>query len=414
MISVLTSRIGKLLIPLLLLAAAGFAIANFSVLTEQWQSLLSNTLPIISLTIGLFLCIQFSRSRYILLLGLLITVALLSDSFQSLLTTLQYELLISAAMINGLLFSLTKDRNLLSIHGVLRVGFIGIQVAFFAYLSHQHSDALASLINTPLFTLPSDWQAYNKLPNTLLIITASVCLLHLLLSLVLNDSLQSIFFGCQLGILGMASGYQSDMMVPFLLSSCSLMVVLSVLMDSYHMAYRDELTGLPSRRALNQLMLSLGRNYTIAMMDIDHFKKFNDTHGHDVGDEVLRMVATKVGKVTGGGKPFRFGGEEFTVVFPGKSMDQVNDHLEELREVIDHYEMIARTAKRPKNDNSKDKDRHKAHRGKGRNTPPPLSVAISIGLAERNTQLKKPEQVLKAADEALYRAKKGGRNRISR
>jgi hypothetical protein len=55
---VLTSRIGKLLIPLLLLAAAGFAIANFSVLTEQWQSLLSNTLPIISLTIGLFLCIQ--------------------------------------------------------------------------------------------------------------------------------------------------------------------------------------------------------------------------------------------------------------------------------------------------------------------------------------------------------------------
>jgi len=138
LISVLTSRIGKLLIPLLLLAAAGFAIANFSVLTEQWQSLLSNTLPIISLTIGLFLCIQFSRSRYILLLGLLITVALLSDSFQSLLTTLQYELLISAAMINGLLFSLTKDRNLLSIHGVLRVGFIGIQVAFFAYLSHQH------------------------------------------------------------------------------------------------------------------------------------------------------------------------------------------------------------------------------------------------------------------------------------
>ena len=106
------------------------------------------------------------------------------------------------------------------------------------------------------------------------------------------------------------------------------------------MAYRDELTSLPSRRALNQLMLSLGRKYSIAMLDIDHFKKFNDTHGHDVGDEVLRMVASKIAKVTGGGKPFRYGGEEFTVIYKGKTPDQVEAHLDALRKTIENYQML--------------------------------------------------------------------------
>ena len=62
--------------------------------------------------------------------------------------------------------------------------------------------------------------------------------------------------------------------------------------EAYQMAFRDELTGLPGRRALNERMQRLGRNYVLAMSDVDHFKRFNDTHGHDVGDQVLRLVAT--------------------------------------------------------------------------------------------------------------------------
>ena len=57
------------------------------------------------------------------------------------------------------------------------------------------------------------------------------------------------------------------------------------------MAFRDELTGLPGRRALNERLQRLPRQYVLAMTDVDHFKKFNDTHGHDVGDEVLKLVA---------------------------------------------------------------------------------------------------------------------------
>ena len=87
------------------------------------------------------------------------------------------------------------------------------------------------------------------------------------------------------------------------------------------------------------------------MTDVDHFKKFNDTYGHDVGDQVLRMVAARLKKVTGGGKAYRYGGEEFTIVFAGKTMEECQPHLEAVREAIENYAMQLRDKdSRPKND----------------------------------------------------------------
>ena len=82
------------------------------------------------------------------------------------------------------------------------------------------------------------------------------------------------------------------------------------------MAFRDELTGLPGRRALNEKLQRMGRVYTLAMADVDHFKAFNDTHGRR-GDQVLRMVAAQLRRVSGGGHAYRYGGE-FTLVFPAR------------------------------------------------------------------------------------------------
>jgi diguanylate cyclase (GGDEF)-like protein len=84
------------------------------------------------------------------------------------------------------------------------------------------------------------------------------------------------------------------------------------------------------------------------MMDIDHFKKFNDTHSHDIGDEVLKMVAQQIARVEGGGAAYRYGGEEFCVVFAGKDNEYAREFLEDVRLCVQNYQMKERnTAQRP-------------------------------------------------------------------
>ena len=183
---------------------------------------------------------------------------------------------------------------------------------------------------------------------------------------------------------------------------------ISLAHEGFHMAFRDELTGLPGRRALNEKLQRMGRVYTLAMADVDHFKAFNDTHGHDVGDQVLRMVAAQLRRVSGGGHAYRYGGEEFTLVFPGKTAAESMPHLEAVRRAIEAYQMRLRDKPaRPRTDQAG--LRRRGARG-GRNTRP-LRVTVSIGVAERGDALRAPEAVIKAADQALYKAKDGGRNR---
>ncbi|NLO81352.1 MAG: GGDEF domain-containing protein [Xanthomonadaceae bacterium] len=190
-------------------------------------------------------------------------------------------------------------------------------------------------------------------------------------------------------------------------AAASLILAVALVLHTHHIAYRDELTGLPSRRALNEYLANLGRRYTIAMLDVDHFKQFNDTYGHDVGDQVLRMVASHLRRVGGGGKAFRYGGEEFTIVFAGKEAEQVRPQLEELREAIAAYPLVLRGTDRPTDGRA---GRRRRGQGQRRHT---AHVTISIGMASRSRELRDPAAVIKAADEALYRAKRAGRNRLA-
>jgi GGDEF domain-containing protein len=184
-------------------------------------------------------------------------------------------------------------------------------------------------------------------------------------------------------------------------------LIVAMLRESHRLAFRDTLTGLPGRRALEERLRSLGSRYAIAMVDVDHFKKFNDTHGHDVGDQVLKLVAARLAEVGGGGIAYRYGGEEFSVLFPGSSLAAALPHLEAIRASIEGYRMAVRAPGRPKNP-----ERGEKRRGEG-SPEKHLSVTVSIGACGPGDELRTPAQVVKGADEALYRAKQGGRNRVS-
>src|SRR5258708_30558740 len=82
--------------------------------------------------------------------------------------------------------------------------------------------------------------------------------------------------------------------------TAALVLASSIVENSYSLAYQDELTGLASRRAFNDALLRLKPPYAIAAVDIDHFKRINDTFGHDTGDHVLRMVASSITRVRDG------------------------------------------------------------------------------------------------------------------
>jgi diguanylate cyclase (GGDEF)-like protein len=184
-------------------------------------------------------------------------------------------------------------------------------------------------------------------------------------------------------------------------------LIVALLQESHRLAFRDELTGLPGRRALEERLRSLGARYAIAMVDVDHFKKFNDTHGHEVGDQVLRLVAGRLAQVGGSGVAYRYGGEEFCVLFPESDLAAATGHLEALRGAIERYRMAVRGPDRPRNP----EDTARLRRNKpARKT---ISITVSIGASEPGGERGTPAQVLKAADEALYRAKQAGRNRLS-
>jgi diguanylate cyclase (GGDEF)-like protein len=226
-------------------------------------------------------------------------------------------------------------------------------------------------------------------------------------------SLGAVVLSLQAGGVGkIASAY---------IATAGLILVSSIIENSYVLAYHDELTGLPSRRAYNEAMLSMEEPpYAVAVVDIDHFKNFNDTYGHDTGDQVLRMVAGRLAQVGGGGKAFRVGGEEFSILFAGKTMKEVVEHLELLRGVVEGSTFRVRGVADRRHSPARVADRRAPARRKtvgSRSVPAErgdglLSVTISIGVAEPNAKLHEVEKVIIAADKALYKAKNTGRNRV--
>ena len=358
---------------------------------------------------GILLGWRFNRSR---LIFPIIVLALADSSLFHLASSskasmglgrIVYNAVAILLPLNLAVFSLIKERGIVTIRGLWRMSLILLQASIVVHICRYHYFDICtyleySIIDTHLFSRIFMSQPALFTFGAAFVIMVTRFIMH-------RDAIESGFFwALMLAFFALSSGwveYHSTMYF----ATASLILIVSVIETSYSMAFQDKLTGLPMRRALDEALLKLEDCYTVSMLDIDYFKKLNDRYGHDVGDQVLHMVASKLSKVSGGGKTFRYGGEEFTMIFPGKFMDEVIPHLEQLRKEIKLSNFVVRSHSRPRagSQNSKTmKDSRKR-----------ISITISIGVAERNARHTSPQQVVKAADKALYRAKKAGRNRVS-
>ncbi len=352
----------------------------------------------------------FNRHRTSLIaISLAITYAILHSAFTSPEFVTENLLTLSIASIllplNLAFISSIRDQQILSTPAFIACTIILIQVVTCYWLIKNQPSILVDWL-----FLESQFSSTSSPNNGLPIVgilTYTAGILWLAKQVLQKDSVFEIAF---IGSL-IASSFALQTNTDQLASSAymllaGLILIWGIAHNSYLIAYIDELTKLPGRRAMNEEMARLRGNYAIAMLDIDHFKKFNDSYGHEVGDQVLRMVAGKVSKVHGGGKPFRYGGEEFTILFPGKDSKAAFPFLSNLREAIDSTRMVLRNHNRPKT---------KPDNSPARKAPwQEVHVTISIGVASNtDDKLTSMTEVLKAADEALYHSKAKGRNRIS-
>ena len=233
----------------------------------------------------------------------------------------------------------------------------------------------------------------------------TVVILMLCRDVTSDQALLSALLACVLTIIEFDTQWISASM--FLLSA--ILLLFSILKRSHEQAFIDDLTRIPGRRALNSEIAELSGKYSIAMVDIDNFKLFNDTYGHDSGDMVLKMVASQLATVKGRGKVYRYGGEEFTILFKGKSAAECVDHLEAVRLLIADYPFKIRQLIERRD--ALEEDALHTSKDSVEVIEKVTQVTVSIGVAQ-NCGTITAKEVIKAADTLLYKAKASGRNQV--
>ena len=400
-------------LPSLLLLAGGITASLLGSLTEFFASLF-NVLPTLLLLLAGAYCLAYERQRQTFLLVVVYLAYYFLDNQVDFFrangrvqadTALTFHLcsLLLPLLYGG--YALWQERASLSQELLARSALLIAVAAVALALARRYPDELL------VWLAQVRWPLLQDAGLGLIQLAYPVFALALIGLLVQYLRQPRPLHAAQLlGALALLWMLPKVFLLPHALHAMTSMVMLSLAVavahEAYEMAFRDELTGLPGRRALNERLQRLPRQYVLAMTDVDHFKKFNDTHGHDVGDEVLKLVASRLRKVTGGGKAYRYGGEEFTVVFPGKTVEECLPHLEALRLAVEHYPLQLRD----KHSRPGDAREGKQRRAGGKTGS--VSVTMSIGVAERQLEQRQPEEVIKCADLALYAAKQAGRNRV--
>lgn len=173
----------------------------------------------------------------------------------------------------------------------------------------------------------------------------------------------------------------------------------STLQELYHelelRSSHDGLTGVFNRTAFDERLQMeftgadrYHRPLSLLMVDIDFFKRVNDIHGHQTGDDVLQAVAKLLGGLIREGDMLtRYGGEEFAIILPETDLDSAAALAERLRRAVENTPIVSRLSEE-------------------------IVLTVSIGCASRCPRIAKPEDIIRAADSALYAAKRSGRNRV--
>ncbi|HEX5434906.1 MAG TPA: GGDEF domain-containing protein [Candidatus Angelobacter sp.] len=388
----------RLALPGGLLLVFAIALIRLGLLTNSNSPLVLVVPPVIYFT-GLLLSAYFRRSRlFFATLVLALSGSMLTwvaPRFPASVEEIMANAIALLLPLNLLVLVFVKERGIISRTGRRRLGVGGVQLIAVGALCLPFMKNVAALLERPFLpTELSDWSHLSQPALTCFIICTGIIMVPLIRRYRAVES--SLFWAMICSFIALRSGVDNHLSGIFFATG-ELAILVALMETSYSMAYLDELTQLPSRRALNEALMKLPETYTIAMLDVDHFKKFNDSYGHESGDQALRLVGSKLARIAGGGKAYRYGGEEFTVVFPGKASDEVFVFLDRMRKIIEQSTFTVRGSER--------RGKRRVRTGKKQ-----TNVTVSIGVASTSADQFTPSEVLRISDQALYKAKAKGRN----
>ncbi|MGE5396225.1 MAG: GGDEF domain-containing protein [Chitinophagales bacterium] len=348
---------------------------------------------ILLLLIAIGLSIGFKKSHFFFIL-LLLTINYLFQSKYPGAYAVQ-QLLLFLFPLNIFIFAWLSERGIMTFWGKIRLGWILLQVFIvYSFIIDHHIILEAKYLQALPIFLPAPLNYLLAAFYIGILITLSMIKFKHSFSTFISLII-TVCFGLYYG--------NNSLSWPLFTATAAIIIIVAAVQVIYRLAFIDELTGLYSRRCFNLDMMRLSGTYTMAMLDIDHFKRLNDTYGHDVGDQVLRYITSFMRRTPRGVKAYRYGGEEFAVVFSGIGKSDAVPYLEDLRKTMSQRSFMLRSQDRPQKKPKSGTSRHKDYQE--------IAVTVSIGVADNGRKNFNPDDVIKAADKALYQAKKNGRNR---
>lgn len=306
--------------------------------------------------------------------------------------------------LNLLAFSILKEDAVSTVRGALRVLVVLAQPFLVLWLCYPEQQELAAAFQARYLPWPtSDW---TPLPQAALLAFAIAMGMHLARFTLYRDPLEggaiwalaAIFLAYHCGQFGWRPTN--------FFSAAGLILFLTLVQSSHQRTYRDELTGIAGRLAYEEAIGRLGKQFSVAVLAVDQLKSYAGAHGKSVSEQILKLVAPKIQADCQSGRVFRVSGEEFTVLFPGRSATETLVALEAARKGIESTSLFLRGRDRvwedvrgTKGPGAKDRE---------------LTVTLSIGVAEKVNEAATLSLVVKFAYRALYEAKEAGGNVVKR
>ncbi len=297
--------------------------------------------------------------------------------------------------LNLLALSLITERSLLISREIVRLILVLLQVFLVSWIGLPENVDVAAALESS-FIAPQ-YTAWTPVAQAPLLAFGAALALQAARFVSYRNPVDKGFFWALVSAFLALHGTRAGWSPTNFLATAGLLLIIAAYAEIYQSTYYDELTGMRGRPYWNQAVANLGSRYALAVIDIDGMTHLNQTQGQAVGDQILRIVARKIARLIGEDNAFRYDGNRFAVIFHDQSVIDVLPHLEELRKAFDAspVTLSARTRlfRKPA-------------------PPTQVPVTVSIGAAERDVRRTTPDQVMKAVETALARAKHDGRNQV--